>query len=421
VSATRQSAGTARAAAPPAWVWVATALSVLTVINLGLAADDPLLELSATTYGKSPGGYGALHDLLAELESRPRSERSRAAYGELPTSRTLWLLAPDLLENADGEQSSPLDAGHDALASALQRWVERGGTAVVFGTALSDWSRYGLVPAPPAATASEHVPLPSTLGPQWRALEAPGLRHFDPNALGDFERVLGQPNAPFALQKRLGKGRLIAVADATPLQNQYLDRADHASLALDLARAFGPPLFDERCHGLLPNASLSAALGMERSWLIAIGLGLCALLALWHLRSVPAATLARESGLEPGLEHGVDRGVQPGLQSFVDSLAVLYGRKAPRDAAAVYRAYLHGVRFRLRHQLYGARGGSDQLLSQRLLRELGAEPALLARLQGQSAPRNERELQVAIRDLERSAAVLAALRVAREDRPARED
>ncbi|HMI94638.1 MAG TPA: DUF4350 domain-containing protein [Polyangiales bacterium] len=409
MSAARKSAQNARAA-PPAWVWVATALSVLTVINLGIAADDPLVELSPTTYGRSQGGYGALHDLLAELDSRPRSERSRAAYGELPRDRALWMLAPDLLEDSGEDPSSPLDEGGDALAAALQRWIERGGTALLFGTPTSDWSRYGLALAAPrlAKTQDERVALPSTLGPQRRVLELTNERHFDPNALGAFTRVLGAADAPFALQKRIGRGRLIAIADATPLQNQQLDRGDHALLALDLARAYGPPLFDERCHGLLPNASLSAALGMERSLLIAIGLGLCALLALWHLRSVPAATLARELGLDPG------------LQSFVDSLAVLYGRKAPRDAAAVYRAYLHGVRFRLRHQLYGARGGSDELLGQRLQRELGTEPELLACLQGRSIPRDERELQVAVRDLERSAAVLAERRTAREARQARE-
>jgi hypothetical protein len=396
----------ARAAAPPVWVWVATVLSVLTVINMGLAADDPLLELSATTYGKSPGGYGAVHDLLSELRSRPSSERSRVAYGEVPVARALWLIAPDLLDDTMSDDSSPLDDGREALASSLLRWIERGGTAVVLGTPHSDWSRYGLSPARgPAARAGEvggHVALPSALGAQLRAIEVPDLRHFAPDSLGDFTRVLGSAQAPFALQKPLGKGRLVVVADATPLQNEHLDRADHASLALDLARAFGPPLFDERCHGLLPNASLGAALGVERASLIALGLGLCALLALWHLRSVPAATLVHESGLDPG------------LQSFVDSLAVLYGRKAPRDAAAVYRAYLHGVRFRLRHKLYGARGGSDVLLRQRLRRELSDQPALLARFEDAGAPRDERELHAAIRDLERSVALLSEPRAARE-------
>jgi hypothetical protein len=391
-------------------VWVATVLSVLTVINMGLAADDPMLELSATTYGKSPGGYGAVHDLLSELRSHPSSERSRVAYGEVPVARTLWLIAPDLLDETPSEERSPLDDGREALAGSLLRWIERGGTAVVFGTPRSDWSRYGLAsasaPAARNAGAGDHVALPSTLGPQRRALEVPDLQHFAPDTLGHFARVLGTVDAPFALRKQLGKGHLVVVADATPLQNEHLDRADHASLALDLARAFGPPLFDERCHGLLPNASLGAALGVERSWLIALGLGLCALLALWHLRSVPATTLAHEAGLDPG------------LQSFVDSLAVLYGRRAPRDAGAVYRAYLHGVRFRLRHQLYGARGGSDALLGQRLRRELGARPALLAHFEGASPPRDERELHAAIRDLERSVAVLAEPRAAHAVLPA---
>ena len=239
--------------------------------------------------------------------------------------------------------------------------------------------------------------MPSAHAPRPRAIDVRNLRHFDPARLNGFTRVLGWPDAPYAVEKRIGRGRLIAIADAAPLQNQQLDRADHVLLAIDLARAYGSPLFDERCHGMQPEVSLASALGWARAWLLAAGLGLCALLALWHLRSVPASTLARAPALDPG------------LAGFVDSLAVLYARKAPRDAAAVYRAYLHGVRFRLRQQLYGARGGSDELLAHRLQRELGGEPELLASLQGQRAPQSERELRACVRELERSVAVLAGL------------
>ena len=90
--------------------------------------------------------------------------------------------------------------------------------------------------------------------------------------------------------------------------------------------------------------------------------------------SVPASSIARLPGLDPGLE------------SFVDSLALLYSRKAPRDAGAVYRAYLHGVRFRMRQLLYGARGGSEQLLGPRLAASL--VDAAIADEDSQLAPRS---------------------------------
>ena len=385
---------------PPAWVWVVLVLCVLTAVNMGFAAGDPLLELSETSYGKSSTGFGAVHDLLSELPAQPRSERSLASYAELPRARTLWLLAPDLLVLRDEDTERRIDDGQEQLASELQRFVERGGIVLLFGSTYSDWSRYGLELAA-SRDPGKRLLVPSALAPHPRAIDVPALRHFAPEQLGGFERVAGTAAEPFVVEKKLGAGRLIAIADVTPLQNQHLDRADHALLAADLARAYGWPLLDERCHGLLPDVSLASALGWPRSALLVAALGLCALLALWHLRSVPAATLVHEAGLDPG------------LGSFVDSLAVLYARKAPRDAAAVYRAYLHGVRFRLRQQLYGARGGSDEQLSPRLQRELSAEPELLAALQGKREPRDERALRDCARELERSIAVLAARHAAR--------
>ena len=396
---------------PPRWVWISTALSVLTVVNLSMANDDPMLDLGQTSYGKSSDGFGAVYDLLSELD--PHSTRSRERYQTLATDRTLWLLAPEFLaEGSDAALPEPL-RGDATLSAELDAWIARGGTAVVFGLPLSDWSHYQLTLAKVAEHEKEneqddaqvkrvpHVAVPSTLARQLRAIEIEGLRNFAPELPAGFERVLGTPDAPFAVRKQIGKGRLLAVADARPFANKALDGADHANLAVDLARAFGTPIFDERCHGLLPERSLSSALGRRRLLLLAFGLGLCLLLALWHLRSVPASSIARLPGLDPGLE------------SFVDSLALLYSRKAPRDAGAVYRAYLHGVRFRMRQQLYGARGGSELLLGQRLERDFAQQPELLARLNGQRTPRNERELLVAARTLERAVASLSERRDAR--------
>jgi hypothetical protein len=169
-----------------------------------------------------------------------------------------------------------------------------------------------------------------------------------------------------------------------------LDAADHSTLALDLARTYGAPVFDERCHGLVDDASLLAAIGGGRLLLLALGFGLWGVSLVYTRRAVPVAELPARAEMLPG------------LRSFVDPLALLYSRSARRNAAAVYRAYAHGVRFRLRRSLFGPRGGSDALLDQRLAHELAHSDAdLLAELRGQRAPRGPSEIEAAAQRMER--------------------
>ena len=67
----------------------------------------------------------------------------------------------------------------------------------------------------------------------------------------------------------------------------------------------------------------------------------------------------------------------------------------------------------MRQQLYGARGGSELLLGQRLERDFAQQPELLARLNGERTPRNERELLATARSLEHAVAALSERRNAR--------
>jgi len=78
------------------------------------------------------------------------------------------------------------------------------------------------------------------------------------------------------LARRDGRGEILLVADASPVQNDLLARVDNAQLALDLA---GPPsrplVFVESVHGYGPSTGLSA---LPTGWKVALaGLLLAAL------------------------------------------------------------------------------------------------------------------------------------------------
>ena len=68
-------------------------------------------------------------------------------------------------------------------------------------------------------------------------------------------------------------GRIIAIADENFLRNEHLADADASLVLIDLARAFGAPVFDEYSHGLAPPSSLTFAVLDSRAILpLIIGL-----------------------------------------------------------------------------------------------------------------------------------------------------
>jgi hypothetical protein len=364
-------------------LWVAIGVTLMIVLSAVLGSSDEL-ELTQTSYGKIGEGYGALYDFLHTLA--PEVSRSRAAFAANDPDRTLWLVRPMFLELGKSALMPGWSTERERnMADELRAFLERGGRAVVFGGERADWEAFGIVLGEPSEKAQFFTE--SQIGPR-RRLELQGLRRF--LAVEDGEMLLTAGEDGIVASKDIGKGRLIAVSDARLFDNQHFDAGDHSTLALDLARAYGAPVFDERCHGLVDNASLLAAIGRGRLLLLALGFSLWGLTVVYARRRLPTAELPARPE------------ILPGLGAFVDPLALLYTRAAPRNAPAVYRAYAHGLRFRLRRSLFGPRGGSDALLDQRLAHELAKSDAdLLAELRGQRAPRNPSEIEAAARRMER--------------------
>jgi len=183
--------------------------------------------------------------------------------------------------------------------------------------------------------------------PRPRILNGPRLRRFRSAAdfeVGAFlvetptpfsrdrkgrERQTGQTDEPtrdpFVLERAVGAGRLVVVADGSILSNRWLDRDDAAPLALDLVRGFGVPALDEREHGLRREQRALVYLAGSPALGVFVGLALLGLLALWR-----GAALPRRAVVE------VDPSA-PELERFVDSLAGLYARS--RDYARVAQRY----------------------------------------------------------------------------------
>jgi hypothetical protein len=370
----------------PRSLWWATALviALLTAINAAFT-PDLALDLSPTSYGRSLDGHGALYDVLGELGFDVA--RSRAPYASLPTSgQALWLVRPDFAGSLRLSRPDDEDApgAQEGLLDELLGWVQAGGTAVIVGPDPALLERLELDLADASAPVGSLAQ--GTLGR--RVFSLAGDQDTLAPADG-WEAVLQVGSEPFALFKPLGSGHVLVIADAGPFSNDALDDGDHVLLAVDLARAFGAPRFDERCHGMFGDATLASALGARRIGLLAACLGLLAALFLWQQRSVPPAELGR-----PELP-------DPSLARFVDSLALLYDRKARAHAAAAYRAYLHGLRHRLRRALYGRGRGSDELLSRRLARELVDDEPLRDALEGRAAPAGVAQLETVVRAMER--------------------
>ena len=224
------------------------AAGCLLVLIGQLVPDRQRPELSIGTNGTGPYGSRAVFDLLSEL-GFPVT-RSYAAAGELTPGETMWWIDPPGL--CDAREDSP-DPGSWPAAP----WVQAGGTAMLFLSASAEDSA--------ACTLLEGVVLPH------RVAEAPAVHGRGPH--GDFEGTAHQVSGdlvaeprtieistlatfadagdwkvravaaerPLVLERTLGKGRIVAVADAGLLRNAWLDRRDAAPFAVDLVRAFGTP------------------------------------------------------------------------------------------------------------------------------------------------------------------------------------
>ncbi|MGH7933910.1 MAG: DUF4350 domain-containing protein [Candidatus Binataceae bacterium] len=358
-----------------------TLISAAAVVVLMLAGVNlwfrPNLELqqSETSFGVGQNGYKAAHDLLLELGFPVI--RSYVRPSRLSMKRPLWFVSPSFLE--------PGKHGADDDAHEFLRWVSAGGTAVVFGGPGADWKRLGLA-RETSASSGKLVVVEGDFTPVARQVAFSGLLYF--KAAGDKARVrLRADGAAFALERAVGAGRLITIADDRFLRNADLGDGDNSLIVVDLVRALGAPGFDEHSHGLAAPVSIIAALAGSRAILPILVAFLAALLWIGEQHSWPRRNLADEP-----------EGPEPSIATFVESLGVLYSRAG--DPAAVFRAYRGGFLRRLRRQMSPRADLPTELLVERLAHDRSLSAETRRWLVEGDEPKNHSELVIAVRAIE---------------------
>ena len=359
------------------------ALLVLTIVGFAVRSGDR--SSTPTSFGTGRSGYRAVFTLLAEL-GVPVS-RSYAAAADLPAGATVWWIDPLDLCSGGGALSAADDAGTWAPLG----WVARGGTGVLLfsprqPSPACELSDDVLLPARQATAvkppATQMVSGPMAIEP--RALENGSLETFDPapswNVLATVD------DRPFVVERTLGHGRLFAVADASFLRNDWLDRGDAAPLAVDLVRVAGAPLLDERSHGFDVEGSALRYLAGSSALLVFLGLVLAGALLAWRGHAMPVR------GLPPPDESA------PVLETFVDSLAALYART--HDYRRVLERYRELSLGRLRRHFGLPPDTATAVLVERLRRDRHLSPDLLRHLTDEPRAASEGSLYETARGLD---------------------
>ena len=287
-------------------------------IGAAVVAVNVALRVAHSFTGGSPGGptsssyatrstgAAAYAELLERAGHRVERLRARPDGARLDPAETLVLLDPGFV--------SPRDA------SALRRFVSDGGRLVVGGSGEGWLGR--LVQRPPSWSA-ERVDDARALAP---APELAGVTRVETAWRGSWDDsgaavpLLGAGDRALLGVAAVGRGRLVLLADASPLQNRLLGRADDAALGLGLA---GPPgrtvRFLESYHGYGDESGFAAVPGR---WWTAFALLLASALALM---------LARGRRLGPPQAAG--RELPPPRREYVESLGGVLARSRRREAA----------------------------------------------------------------------------------------
>ncbi len=329
---------------------------------------------SATSLGVNRDGYKAAYQLLNEL-GFPVT-RSYLSPGRTPTNQTLWLVLPNFLnpDSRDGRGE----------AHRFLRWVKSGGTGVVFGAPGSEWKRLGVKRRVSPTSGIEIVAGDFSPGPH--RIDVRKMLHFKSGKDHGLVR-LKVDGHPFALEYKLGKGRLVAIADGRFIRNSNLGSADASVLVVDLARALGTPVFDEYCHGLTTPVSLVATILESRAMLPLIVALFAALLWVGEQGSWPRRTIDDEP-----------EGPEPSIATFVESLGMLYSQAG--DPEAVFRAYRSGFLHRLRRRLSAGGEIADDKLLERLAHDGSLSSETRRWLVDGAMPKNNSELVTAVRAIE---------------------
>jgi Domain of unknown function (DUF4350) len=329
--------------------------AILLVLTAGLAfvgADSPETGTSTpSTYSSGSGGARAAYLLLLDLQYKvSRWERSPTELPSEPDDALLILADP--LETPTREERE-----------ALQRFVDEGGQVLFTGGRIKSFFPEAKVdtenPTPEWKTFTADFPSNYTFGAPKIVLQA-GTTWQAPVA--SQLPLYGETRSPVVVSWRIGEGRILWWAAATPLTNSGISREGNLNLFLN---AMSSPLpgehsaveiyWDEYFHG-----QRTSLWSYVRKTPVAWGLAQLAFLGL-----IVFFTFGRRSG--PVMLPAVVSRLSP--LEFVDTLGGLYERAGAEPAVVgfVYQRF----RATLSRQLRLSSNASDTELAEAVEGRLG--------------------------------------------------
>ncbi len=236
-------------------VLVGATLAIGGLNSLGQAPSGPSLSSYATT----GDGLAAVDELLNQNDH---------ATTQLRVSLDKAVLAPDQTVVALGQVFS----GDERRA--LRAFLRGGGRLVTGGPEAEPFLRTLVADLRWRAVGAERLRVASQVP------EVTGLREVRAEGFGSWTRGAGtrlfegEPNSAFELA--VGDGVVVALADPSPLTNDWLERADNAGFAQRVAGPAGRAVgFAENGHGYGLNSGLAA---VPSRWKAALWFGAIAAL-----------------------------------------------------------------------------------------------------------------------------------------------
>jgi hypothetical protein len=265
---------------------------VLAVIDrLAPAPEGP----KSSSYATSPQGLAAYAALLERNGHTVRRLRRSITDQPPRDGETLIVLDPASLEPKESQ--------------AIGEWVHRGGRLIAGGDAGASWLDE-IIDEPPEiafSTAVEHeplVPVTETVG----VAQVEGVAGTAWDEVGGTLPVIGPADAPLVVTAAADQGTVVMLADAGPLSNQALARADNAALGLAIVGDPDTPVaFLETVHGYGVSRGFGGLPGSVK-WTL-FGLGLTAIVAAWA------------AGRRFGPTEDPDEPLPPPRVEYVDALA----------------------------------------------------------------------------------------------------
>jgi hypothetical protein len=305
-----------------------------------------------SSYATAPEGAAAYAELLHRAGHPVRRLRTPLAERALDPGATLVVLDPAGVALEE--------------ARAIGRFVRAGGRLVAAGASVRWLVR--VLDAPPQwapsgpGRATVVVPAPETAGVESVTFAESG--RWD--ELGGALPILATPDGPVAAVAESGAGRVVLLADASPLSNRELARTDDAAFGLAVAGGERRTVaFLETVHGYGESTGL-AALPARALWVLA-GLALAALALVW--------SMARRLG--PPEDEA--RRLAPPRRDYVEAVAAALA--ASGDRRGVGEAAARGARRQLEVRAGLRAGAGDPALREAAAR-LGLDDSETAAVLG---------------------------------------